>query len=399
MANNTNVAGARYSAINSSHYCKLWAYLVYKEKLIGYKNPFAKFGTVIHDILEDYGKHCIANNLETDYSEFDQIKYKHLVKLEETQVTDAKNVLEIIKNNTNWAHYLQFSSIEIENRFAINSDFEFTEDEAPYLSGGIDLMYIDDDTAYIEDYKTVRAIYTKSFMRDSLQRKIYALLVMKKYPQINNTAFRFNFVRYGYQSEYFYITREEMPELEIQIKEEVENLNQLLSLNERPDPSAGDHCILCENRANCSAYKNAFDVDEQINNEEDAIKLYQHFKLAKMKVKNMENALKLWIDTNNPIRLKYEEYGPQISEKIEFEDLQKVIEVLTKAGVPIGTIYDKLNLSNTKMKEIIKKFKLSDEIKDKITQISKTSKVTKFATKKIEEEITEEEETVSDQYL
>ena len=81
MANNTNVAGARYSAINSMHYCKLWAYLVYKEKLIGYKNPFAKFGTVIHDVLEDYGKHCIENSLETDYAEFDKIKYKHVVNL------------------------------------------------------------------------------------------------------------------------------------------------------------------------------------------------------------------------------------------------------------------------------------------------------------------------------
>ena len=43
-----------------------------------------------------------------------------------------------------------------------------------------------------------------------------------------------------------------------------------------------------------------------------------------MKVKNMETALKSWIDQNNPIRLKYEEFGPQVSDKTEFEDLQKM---------------------------------------------------------------------------
>lgn len=400
MANNQNISGARYSAINSMHHCPLWAYLIYKEKLIGYKNPFAKFGIMLHNVLEDYAKHCIANHFDTDYAEFEKIKFKHMVNLEESQFADAKNVLETIKNNTNWSSYLQFDTVEIEQRFAVDKNFKFTTSENPYLSGGIDLIYIDDDTAYIEDYKSVRAIYTKSFMQDSLQRKIYPLLVLEKYPHINNTAFRFNFIRHGYQSEYFYINREELPELKAQIKEEVDALDALLKSSERPEPCAGGHCVLCENRAQCPAYHNAFTIDEQIYSKEDAIKLYQHYKLAKLKVNNMEETLKLWINENGPVRMKYEEYGPQISPKVEYKDLQQVIKIMEEAGVPIGAIYDKLSLSNTKVKEISKKFKLSDTTKQAIDKLAKISQITKYATKKIEEESSEDEESaVTDLYI
>ena len=138
-------------------------------------------------------------------------------------------------------------------------------------------------------------------MKDSLQRRIYALLIMKKYPQVKLTKFAFNFIRYGYQSDYFDIHRDELETLEPLIKAEVEALMELLSEETAPEPSAGDHCVLCESRANCPAYKNAFEEIEQIHSKEDAINLYGHYKLAVMRVKHMEKILKFWIDNNENI--------------------------------------------------------------------------------------------------
>lgn len=402
MADNSNLAvmGARYSAINSMHWCRLWAYMTYKQKLPGYKNPFAKLGIVIHNVLEEYGKFCVENKVDTDYAKFDEIKHKHLFELQEFQIQEALMILENIKNNFNWSSYNEFEIIDLEKRYAINSKLEITDDEQPYLSGGIDLVYIDGDTAYIVDYKTVRAIYTKQYMKDSLQRRIYALLIMKKYPQVQTTRFAFNFVRYGFQSDYFDLHRDELETLEPLIVAEIEALGSLLSEEKPPEPSAGDHCVLCEARANCPAYKNAFVEVEQIYSEDDAKRLYGAYKLASLRVKNMEKILKLWIESNQNIRLKYEEYGPKDYDKIEYEDTLRLVAILKEAGVSEGAIYDELNMSNTKVKKLIKKFKLSEDKQKDLDKIASKSKYTKYTTIKLSDEIDEDDdETVLDPYL
>lgn len=402
MADNSNaaVAGARYSAINSMHYCRLWAWMTYKQRLQGYKNPFAKLGIVLHNVLEDYGKYCVENKIDTDYAKFDEIKYKYLNELQENQIQEALLILENIKNNFNWSSYNEFEIIDLEKRYAINSDLEITDDPNPYLSGGIDLVYIDGDTAYIVDYKSVRAIYTRQYMKDSLQRRIYALLIMKKYPQINTTKFAFNFIRYGYQSEYFDIHRDELETLEPLIKNEVEALMELLREENPPEPSAGDHCVLCESRANCPAYKNAFEEIEQVYSKEDAIKLYGHYKLAVMRVKHMEKILKFWVDNNEKIKLRYEEYGPKEYEKIEYDDTKKLMELLQGAGVSEGAIFDELNMSNTKVKKLVKKFKLSKDEQEEIDKIASKSKYTKYTTIKLSDELDDDDDdSVVDPYL
>ena len=58
MADNKNVSGIRYSAIQAMHSCKLNAWLIYVQKMEGKQNKFATMGIVIHDILEEYAKHC-----------------------------------------------------------------------------------------------------------------------------------------------------------------------------------------------------------------------------------------------------------------------------------------------------------------------------------------------------
>jgi hypothetical protein len=402
MANNSNLAviGARYSAINAMHQCRLWCYNTYRLKLPGYKNKFAKLGTVLHDVLEEYGKYCIKNKVDTDYTEFDKIKYKYLNVLQEDQIAEALLILDNIKTNFNWSALKEFELIDIEARYAIDKDLNITEDPNPYLSGGVDLFYADGDIGYVDDYKSVRTIYTKGYMSKSLQRKIYSLLLLMKYPELNVIKFRFNFIRYGFISDYFDIYREELDTLAPMIVEEIEALNNLLSQENPPEPSAGGHCILCESRATCPAYKNAFAKIEQINTEEDAVKLFGAYKLASIRIKNMEEILKLWIDNNSPIKFKDEQYGPQSYDKIEFEDTLKLIDILKEAEVPEGAIFEQLNMSNTKVKKIVKKFKLSEDIQKKIAKIATNSQYTKFNSIKLTEEDVEElEEEIQDQLV
>lgn len=398
MADNQNVESLRYSAVNTMKQCPLSCWLIYGKKLKGYQNLFARFGSVIHNILEDYGKHCIANKLETDYSELDKIKLKYLPFLHESQQSDANQVVETIKSNINWSSVLGHEIIEIEKRFQLDSNFNPTENDGLF-SSGLDLVCISGDEAYVSDWKTVRAIYTKKYMEESLQRKIYSWMVLKHYPQVNTVYFAFNFVRYGYQGQWMPILREELEELEGQILQEIQALQTLLSSEAEPEATPSAYCQLCPIAGLCREYANAFKECERIENEKDALELYQQFQLAKIRTKRMEELLKFYVSNNTPIRLQYETWGPQEHTKVEYPDSKKLIQTLFKeCEIPEGAIYDLIKLSKTDVEKLSRKFKLSPEQKEKIKKLSIENSYIKYETKKIEEEQLEDDEYI-DPYI
>jgi hypothetical protein len=399
---NQNVLGARYSAISAMHQCRLLAWSVYGKKMVGFKNHFAKFGIVIHNVLEEYGNHCLANKLETDYGKFEEIKFKQLHYLEEFQLKEATELLNKIKENINWGGALQFETATIERRYKITDKFQPSVDEEnPYLSGGIDLVYLDSDTAYVEDYKSVRAIYTDAYMRDSLQRKIYAGLIFAEYPQINTVKFAFNFIRYGFKSKYYDEYRENIEELNSLIRAEVTSLYELLAEPEPPEANPSGFCMLCEIRGTCPAYQNAYAFDEKLETTEQALALYGKFRLAEVKLKETKELLKAWIEINGPIKLKYEEYGPQPEEKETYPDTQKVIEILkTEHKIPEGAIYECLNFTKTSINKLLKKFKIKNDDRKSLDKIKTVETNTKFKEVKIHEiEQDEEEGGIIDPYM
>ncbi len=400
MADNKHVSGIRYSALNAMHSCPLNAFLIYgDEKLQGRQNEFATLGIVLHDILDDYAKHCYKNKIDTDYIELEKIKYKHFCKLAEDQIADANNIYEEVKGNFNFNTINNFKNVLIEKRFKIDSKFNPTESNDDwYLSGAIDIVYADDDTIYAEDYKSVRSIYTKSYMAQSLQKKIYCLLLFKHFPKIDTIQFAFNFIRYGYRSDWMTTTRESLEALEDEIRAECETFEALVSEPVPPDPTPSGFCMLCPIRGKCKAYDNAFADFEQIETEDDAKELYQQLVLAKHKTKSMEEMLKWWIDHNHALEFKYETYGPQVYEETKFKDPQRLFEILTEAQVPIGAVYETISVSKTNVEKLIKKFKLGKDLQAKIYSVAIKGKVTKFVSKKREDETSSEDGSV-DPYI
>lgn len=400
MADNKHVSGIRYSALNAMHSCELNAFLIYgKDKLQGRQNEFATLGIVLHDILDDYAKHCYKNKIDTDYTELDKIKYKHFCKLAETQVTDANNIFQEIKGNFNFNTINSFENVLIEKRFKLDFDFNPTESEDEwYLSGAIDIVYADDDTIYAEDYKSVRSIYTKSFMEQSLQKKIYCLLLLKHFPNIDTIQFAFNFIRYGYRSDWMTTTRDSLEALEDEIRAECVAFEELVSKSSPPDPTPSGFCMLCPIRGKCTAYDNAFSDFEQIETEDDAKELYQQLVLAKHKTKSMEEMLKWWIEHNHPLEFKYEIYGPQVYPEVKFNDPERLMKILQEEQVPQGAIFELVGITKTKVERLIKKFKLGKDLQNRIYSVATESKTTKFVSKKKEEEKSDEDGSI-DPYI
>lgn len=387
MANN-NVISARYSAINTMHHCQYCCWQIYKNKETGYKNSFAQLGIAVHNTIEEYSRKCNEQALDTDFDLLQELSYKQESILSESQLADYRQIIDVVKSNMNWNAINSASILEIERRFYLDKDLNATTDkDNAYFSGAIDIVYGDDETLYIEDYKTLRIIYTKSYMKESLQRKIYVLLVAKHFPQVQNFKFAFNFVRHGYKTNWIENTIDDIADLESEIKNEIEALYNLINSDEAPDPTPGGYCQLCPIGGKCKAYKNAFDDVERVENEDDAKALYEHYLLGKMRVKRMEDLLKFYIENNGPIRLKHEEYGPKVYDKIEFTDNKKLIQFLFKeCKVPEEAIYETLmSISNTNLKKIIKKFKLKN-FEEKIYALAEKSQYTKMVSQKIEEE-------------
>lgn len=398
---NSSVIGARYSAISAMHECRKSAWLIYGKKKPGFKNHFAKLGIVIHNVLEDYGTHCIAHKLETDYTKFDELKFKHLNYLEENQIKECLEILDKIKENTNWAGLLQFPNVTIEDRYKINKIFNKPDiDDETYLSGGIDLVYIDSDTAIVEDYKSVRAIYTDAYMKNSLQAKIYAVLIFANYPEVNTIKFAFNFIRYGYRSKYYEFYRDNLKELNDLVKAEVEALYELLDEKEEPEASPSGYCQLCEVRGICDAYNNAYTLDERLESNDQAKQLYLKYRLAEIKLKEAKELIKSWVEANGPIKLEAEEYGPQPEDKEQYPDTQKVIKILKEEyEIPDGAIYDALNFTKTSLNKLLTKFKIKKDNRKSLDNIKVVEKTTKWKEIKIHEEEQDDEIEVFDRYL
>jgi len=392
VADNKNVSGIRYSAIQAMHSCKLNAWLIYVQKMEGKQNKFATMGIVIHDILEEYAKHCYDHKLDTDFSALEIIKYKHFVNLEEDQFKEGNTILSEIKDNFNFNSLNAFNKVFIERRFFLDKDFHPTTKDDFYLSSGIDLVYCDEDTAFVEDYKTSRSIYTKSFMEESLQKKTYELQIYKHFPEIETIKFAFNFVRYGFKADWLTSTREESLEaIENQIRAECLEFEEITKLTEPPEATPSSFCMLCPVAGSCPAYKNAFDELEQITDAKSAKKLYQHLLIGKVKVKTMETQLKWWIDHNSPLDFKNETYGPQVYENTKFEDPLKLMDILTELKVPEGAIYDIISIPKGDVDKLIKRFKLEKKDQEKIMSVATKGKTTKFVSKKKEEEKSEED--------
>lgn len=401
MSDNKNVNGCRYSAINAMHSCRKHVWHVYGKRDKGSENKFAKLGSVIHNVIEEYLRYCLENNFDTDFTFLDDCIIKNRVFIMEDQVSDYNQICECIKNNINCGSFLPYKdSIQIEKRLKFNDKMEYIEEGIPYFSSGIDISYRDGNTRYVTDWKSVRSIYSKTYMINSLQRKVYSYILLKEDPTLEMVMFAYNFVRYGYQSDWMGYSREDLEDLEKEIKQEIKEYYKLIAEEDEPSGDPSGFCILCPIKGMCIEYQNAYDKIERIDSDDDAVELFRQYQICGIRLKQMEEMLKFYVDHNNPIRLKDEEYGPIPGKKIEYKDPKKTIEAIKKF-CPEGSIYDLVNITSTSVKKFVKKFKLP---KDKIEEIENTAKVsqtTKYKVVKIEEDIeaTEASDEVVDIYF
>jgi len=352
----------RYSAIDWLNKCQLHIRLIYGEGAPEIKHPAGIVGTKCHELLSAYTNHCISTKKATDDEEYgrlaNQIRATVPVELE----SDFVGVVKSIKNTISFQALLDAKEVYVERRLALDGNLEpveYVEGNVYRFSSGLDLYWIDDDTAYVNDYKTSRLVISNNQADASLQRKTYSWMILKHHPQVNEVQFIFDMSRFGRKTKPHVFTREfDMPEFEERIKEMIKNYDAILNSSERPEANPGPHCIVCGCKAPCPIYKEAFTLEEQVNSISDATRLVRLLYLAEQKIKTMRALAQEAVQAYGEIPIDESSIYTNVPTSTVKYDLTKTLNKLAEMGVPDELITKKVGITGTELKSICKTTKL-----------------------------------------
>lgn len=358
MSNN-QIRACRTSAIELAAKCPFACQKIYRDNVVGGNNTLALLGSALHNVLEDYGTHCLQTMCDTDFDFYNSILEKHVISLPEEVQDDARNVLEKLKDRVNFKNARLADIVKIERRFFLDKDLEVLEDNVEdfYFTSAIDLYFIIDNVAYIDDYKSSRAVFSAAVMEHKLQKDYYSYLVMAAHPEVKEVVFCFDFIRYGYKTKPIIFNRtEHFASLKAKLKAGCENYYKLISNREDDTPRPSGFCALCEVRGICPAVNNAICDIANFSSTSDAIYGARKLKAMQIAVGQLKDSLEEWVTANGNIPISIsEQYGIINGEETKIDSKLDLIRELQKANVPNGAISDIITIAKAKAEKLIKK--------------------------------------------
>jgi hypothetical protein len=205
---------AQVPALSQSKFELLACPHLYVERIVrGIREPeneYALRGSQIHEACADYVDHLVRTRKSSDMEWFEQNI------LTRAYLPDA---MEILYRMADKFSIDPEKVLDTEFWLALDENFEPCDvnpgDPGIAYEGTLDLaMLIEPTTAIVEDYKSFWQIQDA----DTFQSKLYPLLLMKHFPQIEQVTFVLRFVRYNVTREVIY-TRADVPKLEKLVRE------------------------------------------------------------------------------------------------------------------------------------------------------------------------------------
>ena len=379
MSNN-QIRGCRTSAIELATKCPFACQKIYRDGLIGGNNTLALLGSAIHNVLEEYGQHCLDHKIATDYEFYDSIIDHHAVALPEEVQPDCYDVLRKLRERLNFETANNADSVFIERRFFLDENLMVlpsdVEPEDYFFTSAIDIYFIVGKTAYIFDYKSSRAMFTPTVIEHKLQKDFYAFLVMAAHPEVEDTLFYYDFIRYGMMSKPTAATRsEDFTSLGRKLVAACKNYYDLMveGGDDQPARPSG-FCGLCEVRGVCPAVNNATCNLACIVSGADAITAARNLKALQLATKQVQDSLKEWVNANGNIPISVtEQFGISAGEKKEIDLKFELLTALKEANIPKGALADLITMPVGKVEKLIKKKAPEVDLKKFTTKRATTS--------------------------
>jgi hypothetical protein len=360
--NNSNYRGCRTSALEAVKRCPFSVQKVYRDKFKGYIASSALRGSAVHDALEDYGTHCLAQRSATDFEYWESIIYKYAASVPIEVYQETIDILKDCKEFINYSILLDAHIACIERRFYLDEGLNVIDPpengEEAYFSSAIDYYMIETDelTANVYDYKTSRKIYSQTVMKYKLQKDYYPFLIFQAYPKVQVIKFYFEFARYGVLTEPIILTREDdYDRLRQQLVADIAEYHEVVNDPNDREARPSGFCQLCEIRGICPSVRNALTEDVIITDEITALEAARQYKALQLKMKQVKESLEVYLDHGKNIEIsKTEGFGIQDTKKESVTDIFHVVMDLEEAKVPPGKIFDALKMTKANFLKLIK---------------------------------------------
>mgnify|MGYP001293325702 FL=1 len=295
--------------------CPLNLKLHYVDKIDErYVRVAAERGKTAHGAIADLTKHCLDE--------------KMLVQdLEDGMLTDAlqRHISPRILSETtaiySWLRLwrerfkLPKNIHGIEERVALDDDFDECDWKEASYRGIIDLQQVTDTHAVITDWKSQFHILSQAELDAHEQGTMYCWLMWKQYPHLRTFTFRIWYLRYGFYHE---TTRTE---------EDLEVFEKTLMIREKAlaaldnwDPVPGPHCQYCDFIHLCPIAQDLSPGNPEIITQEQATLAAQRLVVLDVVTKGLKEGLKNYVDKNDSIRLgdKFQ-YGYRHSSSLKWK--------------------------------------------------------------------------------
>ncbi len=357
-----------YSSLDTFNTCSLKYKFQEIDRIKIPKNKFAVFGTLMHNALRYLHSTTPLPTLELLEKFYRDNWNKEVYPNEEEELIDFEQGLRILRQ------YYKTTDFNAAAPIGLETYFEAPINDNHSLSGKIDRIdRFNDGSFEIIDYKTSRQIPSQETIDSNLQLSIYALGLLKRWPQIDLSKIKLSlhFLKHGMKLSSFR-TCEQIDATKSQILETISNIEKQ---EFKPMPNA--LCDWCGYQRHCPMFKHKFkNVEEASPTDQEMESLLTEMfvleekqKEDKARVAEIKDKINLFCDTNELDRVFCEKgFITRVSQqRFEYDpdELKSILE-------PAQLWNSILSPDSGKIKELLKTAPMK-----LIADIEKTKKLAK----------------------
>lgn len=357
-----------YSSLDTFNTCSLKYKFQEIDRIKIPKNKFAVFGTLMHNTLRYLHSTTPLPTLELLEKFYRDNWNKEVYPNEEEELIDFEQGLRILRG------YYNATDFNIVAPIGLETYFEAPINDNHSLSGKIDRIdRFANGSFEIIDYKTSRQIPSQEAIDSNLQLSIYAMGLLKRWPQIDLSKIKLSlyFLKHGMKLSSFR-TQEQIEDTKTQILATIANIEKQ---EFKPMPNA--LCDWCGYQRHCPMFKHKFKNETEASptdHETEALLtelfvLEEQQKENKTRVAEIKDKINLFCDTNNLDRVFCDKgYITRVSQqRFEYapDELKAILE-------PAELWYSILSPDSDKIKKLLKTAPMK-----LIADIEKTKKLAK----------------------
>jgi len=315
-----------YSRLSLFESCPAAFRMKYIDKLPEASSDALAFGSLIHHIIATYNKHCLEKGLETDITAMAGIVQKCFYEKPSGLTSDRyPEILAVAER------FVASHTISLDTVIGIEEWVRAGIAGGKYLFRGIiDRLDIDKNTVIITDYKTDHQLRSQADIEADFQLAVYAWLVTKEYPQINQFIVRLDFVRHDVVREATLdVGRVAM--VENQVLGLIGQVEKAIAANKLP-ARPGAFCGWCGYATLCPAAKDIPADVQPVNTPEAARAVAEELAVLERLVAVRKEALKQYCNVAGPVEANGLVWGFHLVESRSVEDIEAFVRTMNELG-------------------------------------------------------------------